>query len=129
MSANHHQPKQEGSIRLIGQSGPHEGWVEIYLLGHWGTVCHNGWDLLDATVVCRQMGYSRALSTPDFGDHLNASGIVWFDKVNCNGSEESLIQCSSASLGQPDCNPYSAAGVSCSSELSMFIPTLCIQFI
>ena len=37
-------------IRLVGGLGPHEGRVEIFFLGEWGTVCGNSWSVTDATV-------------------------------------------------------------------------------
>ena len=33
--------------------------MEICLGGQWGTVCDNGWDNNDATVVCGQLGFNR----------------------------------------------------------------------
>ncbi len=48
-----------GTIRFV--DGPSEsiGRVEICINEAWGTICDNGWDNNDATVVCRQAGYSR----------------------------------------------------------------------
>ena len=46
------------STRLVGSAYPWEGIVEFSLNGVPGTICHNEWDDLDATVVCRQLGFS-----------------------------------------------------------------------
>ena len=45
-------------IRLVGGSSPSEGRVEINVNGRWGTICDFSWDVRDATVVCRQLGFA-----------------------------------------------------------------------
>lgn len=48
----------EGDVRLAeGHHSVYEGSVEVCLDGMWITVCNSAWDVNDATVVCRQLGY------------------------------------------------------------------------
>ena len=101
-------------MRLVGGSGPHEGRVEVYHRGDWGTVCDDGWDLQDATVAYHQVGYGRAVAA--LVTYGGGSGPIWYDDVHCSGSEASLTQCDHGGLGVHDCVHSEDAGVICAGE-------------
>ena len=104
-----------GTIRLVGGSSDNEGRVEIFY-GQWGTVCDDFWDLNDATVVCRQLGYLRAVfayRTSQFGE---GTGPIWLDNIHCNGTESRLDQCPHNGIGVHDCIHFEDAGVQCTSK-------------
>ena len=51
-------PCASGELRLVGGLILNEGRVEICMDNVWGTVCDDSWSSTDATVVCRQLGFS-----------------------------------------------------------------------
>ncbi|KAK3753687.1 hypothetical protein QZH41_013133 [Actinostola sp. cb2023] len=51
------------TVRLVGTNVSHVGQVEIQYNGAWGAVCGysgSGWDIQDAHVICRMLGYKAA---------------------------------------------------------------------
>ncbi|NXE55999.1 MARCO protein, partial [Casuarius casuarius] len=96
------------SIRIAG--GGSRGRVEILHNGSWGTICDDSWDSRDATVVCRMLGYSRAISafTASAG-----TGEIWLDEVNCGGNEHSILDCAKPGWGLHNCSHSEDAGVEC----------------
>ena len=85
-------------IRLANGAGPYEGRVEVRTLpnGDWGTGCDDLWDMSDAQVACRQLGYSTDGVISYIGPaspYGPGTGTIRFDNLRCIGSEASLFEC------------------------------------
>ncbi|KAI4903011.1 hypothetical protein NFI96_025537, partial [Prochilodus magdalenae] len=71
-------------LRLNGGTGGCSGRLEVYHNSKWGSACADQWDMLDARVVCRQLGCGPALSADVFGA---GNGTIRLNRVKCRGNE------------------------------------------
>ena len=69
-----------GDLRLVRRtvSDPRfsSGRLEIFINGEWGTICDDYFDLTDANVACKQLGYSGAIRYSRSGNEGYATIIV-----------------------------------------------------
>ena len=102
------------TVRLTSSANSlSSGRVEMFYNGTWGTICHDSWDLQDAEVVCRQLGYNGASSAPLAAAFEQGTGQIWLDDVNCEGNETLITQCSHGGWGVHNCGRGKNAGVVC----------------
>jgi hypothetical protein len=99
------------------------GIVEVCHAGIWGTVCIDGWDDVNAQVVCRQLGFIGGYAVTDarYGSVAN-DVIVWMANVDCTNQQDKLEDgtvnlqfCDSQEWGFNDCMvwPRQDASVTC----------------
>lgn len=82
-------------------------------MGKWGTICDVEWDLKDAKVVCRQLGYREAVSAPRSASYGEGSGPIHSEIVRCDGTEAHLANCTHANRKWGHCRHSEDAGVVC----------------
>lgn len=72
---------ERSGIRLVGGTNPYEGHIELQVQGEsedhmWGTVCDEGWDVHDAAVACRQMGFDGVVRIGTRGEFFTGRGPI-----------------------------------------------------
>uniref|UniRef100_A0A8C9TQM5 Lysyl oxidase homolog n=1 Tax=Scleropages formosus TaxID=113540 RepID=A0A8C9TQM5_SCLFO len=99
-------------VRLKGGAIIGEGRVEVLKNGEWGTICDDNWNLISATVVCRELGFGSAKEFLTGGRLGQGMGPVHMNEVECSGFEKSITECffNKDSLG---CSHEEDAGVRC----------------
>ncbi|XP_072169520.1 neurotrypsin-like [Diadema setosum] len=104
-------------VRLINtfDGSVHKGRVEVRYAEAWGTICDTSWDIVDADVVCRQLGYTGALRALDQAYFGSGDNVIWMDRVQCTGDEERIQDCPQMGWGQHSCSHRDDASVECSS--------------
>ena len=105
-------------VILVRGSGPHEGRVEILYHGRHGTICSRYWDIRDATVVCKMIGYEGARRSYKDSHFGYGTEEILLDAVECKGKERSLLACEHRGIGANDdvsfsCHHGNDAGVKC----------------
>ena len=103
-------------IGLVGGSGPHEGRVEVYHNGTWGTVCSDGWDLHDATVVCRELGYIKVAAVLRSALFGSGSGPILLSELSCIGNESVIAECGHNDSGGHNCSHSEDVSVVCEGQ-------------
>ena len=72
------------------------------------------WDLRDARVVCRMLGFDGALEAPTSARFGRGSGRNRLTVVSCDGTEDNLADCAHTRIGRYSCSLHTrAAGAIC----------------
>ena len=110
---------EENTVRLVEGTGNNTGFVELNLLGQWVPICGYFWDILDAIVVCRELGYRTVVSTSVQRHYRHYRGFTPYT-YSCTGDESTLKQCSTSHKHRCNYDYYYyysySAFVNCSGE-------------
>jgi len=105
------------AVALVG-GNPRVGRLEVFRANQWGTVCDNGFTDAAARVVCYSLGFGyvgRKVNISLFG---MGDGLIWFDNVNCTGTEQHIGECSRDDWGVYNCEHRNDVAVSCTDNTS-----------
>ncbi|KAM8924382.1 lysyl oxidase homolog 4 [Pelodytes ibericus] len=115
-NGNNHKKAAKATEPLVRlRAGPYvgEGRVEVLKNGKWGTICDDKWNLISASVVCRELGYGSAKEAI-FGAQLGQGlGPIHMNEVLCTGREKSITQCKFKEASIAGCQHEEDAAVKC----------------
>ena len=92
----------------------YHGLVEIYnsKKTRYEYICDEGWDINDAHVVCRMLGFPGAIDATvrsEYGEQRHND--IYMSNVQCSGTEDSIFDCPYQSYS--NCSTSRSAGVQC----------------
>lgn len=112
-----------GSLRLISTTSLESGEVSDSSSGllqvfddrtkRWSGICDDLWDDGDAAVACGQLGLSGGTAVTNIIWIGQPSLLFLLDDVECDGTEETLLECAHSEPGVHDCTSWEYAGVAC----------------
>lgn len=115
------EQKPNVPIRLLGGASEMEGRLQIYLNGKWGTVCDYGWNIINAALVCHQLGY--ALNPSDWQlerselPNAGTSEDVILSNVRCTEHDIDITKCRAERASNKDfvnsCSHTQDVGIRC----------------
>uniref|UniRef100_A0A1X7VPG7 Deleted in malignant brain tumors 1 protein n=1 Tax=Amphimedon queenslandica TaxID=400682 RepID=A0A1X7VPG7_AMPQE len=104
-----------GAVRLVNQhtDATNAGRVELCVENTWTTLCDQSWDIEDAQVVCRQLGFSIYGTLPEYNCYTESDLSFGITDLNCTGNEDHLLNCSHSNAALHNCQSHSDASVVC----------------
>ncbi|XP_067469614.1 lysyl oxidase homolog 3B isoform X2 [Thunnus thynnus] len=105
--------KTSSNVRLKGGAKLGEGRVEVLKENEWGTVCDDRWNLLSASVVCRELGFGSAKEALTGARMGQGMGPIYMNEVKCLGTEKSIWNCPFKNITSEDCQHTEDAAVRC----------------
>ena len=85
------------TVRLAGINDSnvnYTGRVEVLYKAKWGKICRDEWDMNDAKVLCKQLGFESALAEFIGIDIKDENVSVVMSNVDCRGTESAWESCS-----------------------------------
>ena len=128
MCFNHSEICNDGDIKLSGSSYSSQGRVDLCINGTWGTICSDYFDINDANVVCRQLGYfPYGMLVKCYYYHSKIHCIsgaiiinswsnvfpVYINDLNCTGNESTVWDCPHNGLIDYSCYYRNDAAIAC----------------
>ena len=119
-----------GEARLANSStseaaglGIREGRLEVCVNNAWGAVCSDDrFGVAEAYVACNQVGGYQRESGEEIAV-LEGSGVVFLFELNCDGDEESLLQCQSFHTDNFECASGQDVAIRCTGNFFPFVHT------
>ncbi|XP_076175064.1 uncharacterized protein LOC143150566 isoform X4 [Ptiloglossa arizonensis] len=108
------------AIRLAGSENKYEGRIEVKILGVWGQVCDDGFGMINADVICKELGFDLGaleIRPGGFYGNLDPPTRFMVDQLQCRGNETSLRECDFEGWGVHNCQPEEAVGIICKTEV------------
>ncbi|XP_039420091.1 LOW QUALITY PROTEIN: lysyl oxidase homolog 2-like [Corvus cornix cornix] len=104
--------QEQPLVRLKGGANTGEGRVEVLKTGSGGTVCDDNWNLVSASVVCRELGFGSAKEAITGARLGQGWGPIHLNEIDCTGFEKSVTDCKFNTESQ-GCNHEEDAAVRC----------------
>ncbi|RDD45648.1 Deleted in malignant brain tumors 1 protein [Trichoplax sp. H2] len=100
-------------LRLLGGPNRYSGNLEVFFKGRWGSVCDDRFDLKDANVACRQLGFASAKDFACCSKYGSKVTPYWLDDLDCTGTETALSLCKHSAWGVANCGNLEVASIEC----------------
>ncbi|XP_038215102.1 protein bark beetle isoform X2 [Zerene cesonia] len=106
-------------IRLLGGRTQYEGRLQVRVEGKWGTVCNYKWNIINAALVCNQLGL--ALNPDDWflePNEIPNAGItedIILSNVECTEFDNDIAKCKAETVDsfENSCTHENDVGIRC----------------